>query len=416
MEEVPLLIALIALSGFFSGLELALFSVSEAKLRSLVGQGGRVAKQAQRVMKIKERPEKLLVTILIGNNLVNIGAASIATAAAIELFGSNGIGIATGVMTLVILIAGEIIPKSLAQQHPDKLARWAGPITRGLLFILTPVSFFLEQLAKFANLLVGGKGDLEGVSEEEVKAMVYMGSESGNVDADEREMIENIFTLDDVTAEDVMTHASDMVTLNIQQPASEVEHIMVGTGFSRFPVYAGNIDNIEGILYTKDLMGELVRQNMQAEDLQLRELIRPAMFVPEQKALDDLLRAFQKEKKHIAVVVNEFGETRGLITLEDILEEIVGEITDEQDTDDESIQQINAKTLIVEADVDIGDIEEALDCELFEDKHKSIAWLVLKETGELMEKGDELTINNVKVIVEEAEETKLKRLKLIKIR
>lgn len=416
MDAIPLLILLVILSAFFSGLEIALFSVSEAKIRSLAEVKGHIGRQARRVLRIKARPEKLLVTVLIGNNLVNIGAASIATAVAIEAFGDSGIGIATGVMTLIILIAGEIIPKSIAQRHADKISRWSSRLTLVLLYALTPISFVLEQMAKMANILVGGKGDIEGVSEEEVKAMVYMGSESGTVEADEREMIENIFTLNDVTAEDVMTQTTDMVTLNVQQDIKDVVNIVIETGFSRFPVYAGNIDNIEGVLYAKDVMSELAANNFKTTDLRIRDFMKPAIFVPEQKPLDDLLRSFQKENKHIAIVVNEFGETRGLVTLEDILEEIVGEITDEQDMDENSIVRINNKSILVDADVDIGDIENVLDCKLDEEKHKSIAWLILRETGEVPEKGDEITIKNVKVIVEEAEETKIKRLKLIKIR
>ncbi|MDP3971033.1 MAG: hemolysin family protein [bacterium] len=417
MQEIPILIVLVILSAFFSGLEIALFSISEAKLRSLSLEEGRVGKQARRVLEIKSKPEKLLVTILIGNNLVNIGAASIATMLAIETFGSSGVGIATGIMTLIILIAGEIIPKSLAQRNADSIARWTSPVTSFLLTIFTPFSFILELLAKLANLIAGGDGTMEGVSEEEVKAMVYMGSESGTVEADEREMIEKIFTLNDVTAEDVMTHSTDMVSVNIAQGSREVMKIMVETGFSRFPVYSGNIDNIEGIIYTKDVMEALVDFGTgDINEVSIRNLIKPAIFVPEEKPLDDLLRSFQKETKHIAIVVNEFGETRGLVTLEDILEEIVGEIIDEQDEGSDVIKQVNKKTIIVDGDVDVSDIEDHLAVDLGESNHKSIAWVILKELGIVPEKGDELTINNVKIIIEEAEETKIKRVKLIKIR
>ena len=415
MVELPILIVLIILSAFFSGLELALFSVSEAKLRSLVEEPGRLGTQAQLVMRIKKNPEKLLVTILIGNNVVNIASASIATALALELFGNSGIALATGAMTIAVLIFGEIIPKSLAQRNADTIARWTAPITLVLLYVLTPVSYLLEQLARLANALAGGEGEY-GVSEEEVKAMVYMGSEQGTVEEDEREMIENIFTLNDVSAEDVMTHSNDMVSISHTIDMRDVLHIVVETGFSRFPVYAGNIDNIEGILYTKDLMTAVVQDETKIDQLKLRELIKPAVFVPEQKPLDSLLHTFQNERKHIAIVVNEFGETRGLITLEDILEEIVGDITDEQDEENSAINHINAKTILVDADVDVGDIEEALGVELYEDNHKTIAWLILNELGEVPSKGDELTINNVKAIIEEAEDAKIKRVKLIKIR
>lgn len=416
MEEVPLLIVFVILSAFFSGIEIALFSVTEAKLRSLTKEhSGVIAKQAQRVLRIKKNPEKLLATILIGNNIVNIGATAVATSAAIEIFGSNGVGIATGVMTAVILVFGEVLPKTIAQKHAVVFSRIGAPIIIVLLYALSPLSFLLEHLARFVTKLTGGKVS-QGVSEEEVRAMLHMGSESGNVEAGEREMIENIFTLNDVTAEDVMTQATDMVAINISLQPSEILHIMMETGFSRLPAYTGNIDNIEGVLYVKDVMDELVHFKGPVDDLKLRELLKPAMFVPEQKPLDTLLRSFQHEKKHIAIVVNEYGETRGLVTLEDILEEIVGDISDEQDEESVAIRRINSKTIVVDADVDIDDIQEVLDVEIHSEVHKSIAWLILSKLGKVPQKGDELTVGTVKMIIEEAEETKIKRVKLIKIR
>lgn len=415
MEETLLLIVLVILSAFFSGIEIALFSVTEAKLRSVIQAGGSAAKQAQRVLVIKKNPEKLLFSMLIANNLVNIGAAATATVMAIEFFGSVGVAVATGGVTLIVLIFGEVLPKAIAQKHAELFSRAGSPLILGLLYVLTPVSYVLEQLAKLVTRVTGGSVTY-GVSEEEVKAMLHMGSESGNVEAAEREMIENIFTLNDVTAEDVMTQATDMVAINLSLSPKETLHIMMETGFSRLPVYSGNIDNIEGILYAKDVMEELVHFTGPAEDLKLRPLVKPAMFVPEQKALDDLLRAFQKEKKHIAIVVNEYGETRGLVTLEDILEEIVGDISDEQDEESAAIRRVNSKTIVVDADVDIDDIQEILEVTIHEEVHKSIAWFILNELGEVPEKGDELTAGNVKIIIEEAEETKIKRVKLIKIR
>jgi CBS domain containing-hemolysin-like protein len=243
-----------------------------------------------------------------------------------------------------------------------------------------------------------------------------MGAEAGSVEADERKMIENIFMLDDITAEDTMTQTTDMVALNSTYTIRELSHIVTETGFSRFPVYTGNIDHIDGILYAKDLMAALLKDPQQANKLKIKDLVRPAIFVPEQKRLDILMREFQQEKKHVAIVVNEYGETRGLITLEDILEEIVGDINDEGDRSDASIHKINSKTIIVNADVDVGDIEEVLNVELHEESHKTIAWVILNELGRVPEKGDEFTLKNVKIIIMEAEETKIKRVKLIKIR
>lgn len=415
MEEIPIIIVLLLCLAYFSAVEIALFSITEAKLRSVVHAGGKAGKQAQRVINIKKNPEKLLATILIILTVLNISSASVATGLAIDVFDDNGVEIATVIMTIVILIFGEVLPKTLGQRHAELFARLGGPSMSFVLYALTPVTFFLERMAKFVAKLTGGKPS-HGVSEEEVKALLHMGSESGNVEAAEREMIENIFTLNDVTAEDVMTQATDMVAINMNLNPREILHIMMETGFSRLPAYSGNIDHIEGILYGKDVMEELVHFKGPVEDLKLRPLVKPAMYVPEQKALDDLLKSFQREKKHIAIVVNEYGETRGIITLEDILEEIVGDISDEQDEESGSIRRINSKTIVVDADVDIDDIQEVLDVEIHDEVHKSIAWFILNELGEVPEKGDELTAGNVKIIIEEAEESKIKRVKLIKIR
>lgn len=411
-----LLVVLVTLSALFSATEIAFFSLSDARLRSLAeSKKASLARQAKRVLKLKEKPQKLLATMIVGDSIVDIASASIATALAIEWFGSIGIGIATGMMTLIILVVGEIIPKAIAQQHPDRFARAVAPLTAVLVFVLTPLTYVFELLIHLVNKLTGGN-NAKGISKEEVKAMVYMGAEAGSVAMEEQEMIENIFTLDQVTAEGIMTQTTDVVALNISQPAEELVHIMTETGFSRFPVYNGNIDNIVGIIYSKDVMEEVMEHDGRHKHMDLKPLLRPVIFVPEEKKVIALLRDFQQQHKHIAVVVNEFGETRGIITLEDVLEEIVGEITDEQDQISGRIKRLNPKTIIADADVTIEEIERFIDKRLHEDDHKTIAWVILKELGRVPAKGDELTLNHTKVIIEEAEEQKIKRVKLIKIR
>ena len=411
---VILLGVLVLLSGLFSALEIGFFSLSEARLRSLAEKKGRVGKQAKLVMKIKQNPQKLLATVVVADNLVDVAAASVATAVAIQWFGSLGVGIATGIMTFLILIVGEIIPKAIAQKRADTIARWFGGFTMLLIYVMTPLTWLFEWIARTVHKLLGA-GNTESISKDEVKAMVYMGAEAGTVAVEEQEMIENIFALDDVTSEDAMTQTTDMVTLNLGSEPGELVRIITETGFSRFPAYSGNIDNIAGIIYAKDVMAELLEVGS-ADKLNMKSLVKPAIFVPEQKPLNSLLQEFQKARKHIAVVVNEFGETRGIVTLEDILEEIVGDIVDEQDQQPGHIKRINSKTIVVDADVSLGQIERVLDVDFAMDTHKTIAWLILSELEALPSKGDELTVRRVKIIIEEAEEQKVKRVKLIKIR
>ena len=415
MSIIVLLAVLILLSGFFSALEIAFFSLSEVRLRSLMERRGKVGRQAQRVAKIKANPQKLLATVVVADNLVDIAASAVATAVAIQWFGSLGVGLATGVMTFMILIVGEIVPKALAQKHADRIARWSAPITAFLIYSLTPLTFILEAIARLVHTISGGEYQ-KSVSKEEVKAMVYMGAEAGAVAVDEQTMIENVFTLDNVTVESVMTQMSDVVALDLSLSAEELLRIITETGFSRFPAYTGNIDKMVGIIYTKDVMEALVGANGQAASLDFKKLVQRAVYIPEEKTVLSLLRDFQHQYKHIAIVVSEFGETRGIVTLEDVLEEIVGEIADEQDTLPRHIKRINTKTVLVDADTTVAEIEPILEVDLLEDAHKTIAWVILKQLGAVPAKGDEVTLHKVKAIIEEAEEHKIKRVKLIKIR
>lgn len=415
MNTIVLLIILVFLSGFFSALEIAFFSLSEAKLRGLAERKDKIGRQAKLVMRIKKNPQKLLATVVVADNLVDVAASAIATAVAIEWFASLGVGIAIGIMTFVILIVGEIVPKALAQKHSVLIARWTGPATLGLIYLLSPLTFIFEMIVRAVHH-ISGTPSHQAISKEEVKAMVYMGAEAGAVASEEREMIDNVFSLDAVSAEDIMTHINDVVSLNLALSDAELIRIMTETGFSRFPAYSGNIDNIAGILYSKDVMEALVNASGKIEQVDVKKLVQRAMFVPEQKPVLEVLRDFQKQYKHIAIVVNEFGETRGVVTLEDVLEEVVGDIVDEQDTASGRIKRINTKTIVVDADVTVEEIEKLIDARVYDDGHKTIAWVILNELGRVPSKGDELTLQKTKIIIEEAEEQKIKRVKLIKIR
>lgn len=415
METILLLIVLVLLSGLFSALEIAFFSLGEARLRSQAERKGRIGQQAKLVLRIKKNPQKLLATVVVADNIVDIAASAVATATAIKLFDNLGVGIATGLMTFVILIVGEIVPKAFAQKHADQIARWFSVFTLAMVYVMTPLTFIFELIARGVHALSGGEYQ-QTVSKEEVKAMVYMGAEAGSVAVEEQEMIDNIFSLDKVTVEDIMTHINDAVALNLAQPAEELINIMTDTGFSRFPAFNGNIDNIAGIIYSKDIMEALVDDGGKPERVDIKKLMQKAVFIPEEKNVLSLLRYFQTQHKHIAVVVNEFGETRGIVTLEDVLEEIVGDIVDEQDTAQRHIKRINTKTIIVDADVTVEEIERAIDVRVYNDDHKTIAWVILKTLGRVPNKGDEITLPKAKAIIEEAEEQKIKRVKLIKTR
>lgn len=406
------LIVLILLSGFFSGVEIAFFSLRDSRVDVLEKQG---SKSARFIKKLKATPDRLLITILIGNNLVNIGAASLATVVATELLGSIGAGVATGVMTFLILLFGEIIPKSIAQKRPASVAAATARIIYLLEYLLLPASWALNQINKLVGRLVGEDAG-EEVDEEEVKAMAHMGAEAGALEKGEEELINRIFLFNDITAEDVSVVKSEMVVLNVEQPMEQILDIIDQSGYSRFPVYQGSKDKIIGILHAKEILDAMSRQKQKdVSKIILKDLLTKPYFIPEGKKIDDLLHDMQAKRVHMAIVVDETGEVSGLVTLEDLIEELVGEILDESDVSESLIKRIDKRTIIADANTTIDHVNRFFNVNLPEEDHQTIAGLILQKLGEIPQKGDELEVNRVKIIVEEAEETRIKRVRLIKM-
>lgn len=415
-SEIYFLIVLILLSALFSGAETAFFSLSKAHVHALVGQKKRNAKTLE---KIKSDPQLLLITILLGNNLVNISASSLATVIAIEKFGSLGAGIATGVMTLVILFFGEITPKSFAQKNASSIALRVAPLMRLIMFLLVPFVWVMNVITNSIQRLFGVSEQSLHVSEDEVRAMLHLGHKEGVVEQDEKDMIEKVFQLNDITVEDVMTPEEYIIGFNMDTTIGEALPIIEGSGHSRFPVYSNDDDEIEGVVYLKDVFSLIIsreseQKNVRVTDTKISDLMKPPMFVPETMLVDDLMREFQKRRVHIAVVVDEHGSVEGLVTLEDLLEEIVGEIVDETDTSSEHIERIDPNTLLVNPRVTIGRVNAMFKSQLKGSKQKSIGWLVLKEFGRIPDKGDSLTIDDYKFIITEAEEHRIRKIQIIR--
>ncbi len=419
--EIFFLIALVLLSGFFSGAEIALFSLSEAKMRMILERG---KKNAEILEALKAQPQRLLITILIGNNLINIGASSLATVVAIEKMGSAGAGVATGIMTFLILFFGEIIPKSIAQRNPEKVSLLISPWMRFIKWALIPFVWLMYFLSVGFQKMVGAKKLPSRVSEEDVKAMVDLSHEEGGVRKNEKEMIEKVFLLDDITAADVMTPKDYMVGFDAETTLASAIPIIEESGYSRFPVLKKN-GEVEGIVYIKDVFAYIAdrvskagdqceKDNKEIMEERIATLAKSALYIPVTMHVDDLMKDFQKKRKHIAIVVDEYGATHGLVTLEDLLEEIVGEIIDETDVDENLIKRIDEKTIMVDTRVSIGKVNWFFNSELPGPEQKTVGWLVLKQFGRIPEKGASTTIENYKFIVEEAEDRRIKRLLMIK--
>ena len=412
ITAILVLIVLILLSGFFSGIEIAFFSLRDSRVDVLQKKK---LKSAKTIKKLKDNPDRLLITILIGNNLVNIGAASLATVVATDLLGSIGAGVATGVMTFLILLFGEIIPKSFSQRHPVGVATQTAKVILIIEYIFWPISYVLSTFSKLINKIFGAD-ESEDVDEEEVKAMAHMGAKTGGLEKGEEELINRIFLFNDITAEDVSVVKNEMVMLNVEQQIEQILDIIEQSGFSRFPVYQSNKDNIIGILHAKEILDALsLQKEKDLSKIKIKELLTKPYFIPEGKKIDDLLHDMQAKQVHMAIIVDEHGEINGLVTLEDLIEELVGEILDESDVSESLIKRIDKKTIIADANTTIDHINKFFNVSLPEEDHQTIAGLVLEELGEIPLKGDELEVNRVKLIIEEAEDTRIKRIRLIKM-
>lgn len=322
-----LFVILILLSAFFSGAEIAFFSLSKAQARHLLDQK---KKNAALLWRLKQRPQWLLITILIGNNIVNILSASIATVLAVNLFGDMGVGIATGVVTLVILIFGEITPKSLAQKNNQWIALKIAPIFYFLTIVFYPISWFLIKFNNFVAYKIFKVPPSDQVTESEIRALARLGVESGAIDYREREMIENVLELNDKEVSEIMTPRYKMVVLNGDVPIDQIAFFVAQTGYSRYPVYENEEDYIIGYVHVNDILRKLQSDQ---RDFLVKNIVRPIRRVGEHKNIEHLFRSIINHKDHIVLVTREKNEKEviGLVTLEDILEEIVGEIQDETD-------------------------------------------------------------------------------------
>lgn len=409
-----LVAALIIVSGFFAGAESALFSLSRAQIQKALDSK---TKHAQLLEQLKSDPQRLLITIVFCRNLAKLSSAILAGIIAYKQHGLIGTILALAILLVVVLYFGEIIPKAYAQKHAVRIALRIAPFMRLLLVILFPLIFVFYTIAVALRKIFGLKERDMDISEEDIRALVNRGQQSGTFEEDEREMIEKVFLMNDITVEDVMTPEEYVIGFDADMQFREAIPIMYQSGHSRFPIYSLDQGDVQGVLYLKDVFTLISQGYDHAEELLNREvstLQKTPLFVPETMHIDDLLREFQKKHIHIAIVVDEHGVVQGIVTMEDLLEEIVGEIIDETDADSELIEKIDASTIIVDPRVTIGQVNSVFQTNLKGSRQKTIGWLVLKHFGRIPAKGDSVTIADHKFVVEEAEEHRIKRMTIIK--
>ncbi len=408
--EASVLIILIALSGFFSGSEIALFSLSDIKVRKLVRQRRRGAKILR---KLKEEPHKLLVTILIGNNLVNIAAAALATIIFTDMFGSSGVGIATGIMTFIVLVFGEITPKSFCHQNAERVSLViAGPLLL-LTKILYPVVVFIEYLSLGILKIFGPRKKKPKLTEEEIRTALTMGAELGVIEKDEEEMIRNVFEFGDTVVSEIMVPRKKIAAIRSDQRLADVLTKILESRYSRIPVYKNSFDNMIGVVHIKDILKHLKRKQF---DTEIEKFVSPVMFVKDDRNLNLLMEDFRETGTHLAVVTDNKGYVKGLVTLEDLLEEIVGEIYDESDVKKTKLRLLDEKSIIVEAETPLKDITRVMGIEFKGKDIETIADLIVNKLGRFPKKGDVIRMKNFRIIVKDADKNRIKRIKIVKKR
>jgi putative hemolysin len=374
--EILLFIVCIILSAFFSSSEVALISMTRAKVRTLDNEN-RVGSHA--LLSLKESPEHLLITILIGNNIVNIAAASLATAIAIQMFGDVGVGIATGFVVIILLVFGEIGPKIYASRASDSFALAVAPIILFLSKLFTPVIWLVERVSPTLGI---GKDIAEpAVTEEEIKEWIDVGKEGGTIEQGEQDMLYSVLEFGDTTAREIMTPRVDVILMEDSVSFEEAIRIFNETGFSRIPVYHDQIDNITGILNVKDVFSAMVSHRV---DSTVREVMYDPMFVPETKKIDDLLKELQVHRVQMAIVIDEYSSFVGIVTVEDILEELVGDILDEYDKEEPDVQELAPGVHVVDAQMWVEEINETMKLSLPTDEsYETVGGLIIDRLGHL---------------------------------
>ena len=396
------LVVLLTLSGFFSSAETAMVSVSKIRLRTLEEEGN---KKAALALKILENQSKMLSAILIGNNLVNTSAASIASLIAYS-FGGAAVSIATFIITFLILVFGEITPKTWATINADKLAIAYAPIILLLMKVLTPVIWFVNLFSSGILKLMGIQNSNKNISmtESELRTIVDVSHEEGVIEEDEKDMINKVFDLGDAKAKDVMVPRVHVAFADVNSTYNELIDIFKEYKFTRLPVYEDTTDNVIGTINMKDLLLFEDKANFQ-----VRNILREAYFTYEYKNISELLVEMRDAKFNIAIVLDEYGETAGIITLEDILEEIVGEIRDEYDeAEEELIQKVNDQEYIVEGSMNLDDLNDNLGTELESEDYDSLGGFIIEHLDRLPEVGDHITTEDqIRLVVEKLDKNRI---------
>lgn len=407
-----ILAVLIALSGFFSGLEVALVGVSKSKVIQLLKDG---RKGSKALHKLKTNPSWMMSSVNLGNNLVNVGASALATSTAIQFFGDDGLGIAIGIMTFLILVFGEITPKTYCNANSAKIALRYAPVLLVFSYVFYPVVKFFEIITKGVVKITGSSNLPPPITEEEIKGVIDQGLAEKALEKDEMELVHGALKFDDTVIRSVMTPRTKMFTLNSKLLLFEALPLINQNGFSRIPIYGTSKDDIVGFVHVRDVLKELEKDNKMKS---MEEMARKPVFASQEKTVSALLKEMKGRKTHMAIVVDEHGGVEGLVTLEDLIEEIVGEIEDESDlVKPTEYERIDQDTIITNGDIEIDKINEIFKTNVPEgDDYASLNGLLHEKLQDIPQAGDKIEIDDLRIVVEKVLKNVPQKIRIEKIK
>ncbi len=404
------ILLLILLSAFFSATETAFSFVNKIRMQQSAENGDRRAKN---VLYIIERFDKALTAVLICNNIVNLGCSSLATVLCMSIWHRFGSAIATGATTLLVLTFGEVIPKNLAKEHCDKFALSTAGFLKGITILLTPLCFVFMQLKSLALKIAGSKESAPSVTENELKYIVESIEEEGVLEESESEMVRSALDFDETTAEEILTPRVDVVFLSVDDPPEKIKDIIIENRYSRIPVYENTVDNIVGILHTRDYLESLADGKAPA----LRDIMQPPFFVFKSQHLSKILNSFKRTKDHIAIVTDEYGGTLGIVTMEDLLEEIVGDIWDEDEEIEHTYYKIGKGEFLVNGDLELEDMLALFDMDegSIESDSLTVGGFILEHSSSFPEKRESIEAEGFRFTVMEVENQRILRVVVKKL-
>ena len=410
--ELVALAILIGLSAFFSGLEVALVGVRKSKVEQLVRKKARGSIALQ---KLKSNPAKMMASVNLGNNLVNVASAAFATEIAIRLFGNSGLGIAIGIMTFVILVFGEITPKTYCNANAAKIALRFSPVLLIFSYAFFPIVKMLEFITKVMIKITGSSEQPPGITEEEIKGIIDQGLADKAIEKDERELVHGALKFDDIVIRAVMMPRTKMFTLNAKMLLFEALPLINQSGHSRIPIYGKNKDDIVGIIHVRDVLKELEHDHKMTP---LEKIARKPIFASKEKMVSSLLKEMKGRQIHMAIVIDEFEGVEGLVTLEDLIEEIVGEIRDETDSITPTLfQSIDKNTIITNGDIEIDKINEIFKTGVPEgEDYASLNGLLHDKLHDIPKVGDKIEVDSLRIVVEKVSKNKPEKIRIEKIK